>query len=176
VKAAAQAIYLADGRPRASHGRLSRIPQELVPSLPRVWCGDCSKICASCCHSSRSTASVAQTAHHQHHQALALSKSAAAQAHGLLCERRKCRPHHLLHLPEIQPGMENPTLKLFTQSSLTSPERWRRLTLNLTYSRICPSPLVECWCQHVSLRRRECKTPRSPESVLSQKRFFPSFS
>jgi transposase-like protein len=37
--------------------------------------------------------------------------------HGLFCERRKCGPHHLLHLPEIQPGMENPYPLRITQAA-----------------------------------------------------------
>src|SRR5205807_2312726 len=50
-------------------------------------------------------------------------------AHGLLCQRRKRRPHHLLHLPEIQPGMENPHPQPIYTSSLTSPTRGSSLTL-----------------------------------------------
>jgi len=42
-------------------------------------------------------------------------------SHGVLCERRKRGPNHLLHLPEIQPGMENPHPQPIYTSSLTSP-------------------------------------------------------
>jgi hypothetical protein len=38
-------------------------------------------------------------------------------------ESRKCGPHHLLHFPAIQPGMENPhPLPIYT-SSMASPMR-----------------------------------------------------
>ena len=36
-------------------------------------------------------------------------------SHGVLCQRRKYGPNHLLHLPQIQPGMENPhPLRIYT--------------------------------------------------------------
>jgi hypothetical protein len=41
-------------------------------------------------------------------------------ADGVFCERRKCGPYPLLHLPEVQSGMETRTLRIYT-SSLTSP-------------------------------------------------------
>src|SRR5581483_3294301 len=67
------------------------------------------------------SASVAQTAHHQCDRALLRRSAPANQAHGLLCECRERGSHHLLHLPEIQPGMENPHPQPIYTSSLTSP-------------------------------------------------------
>jgi len=68
-----------------------------------------------------SPAPVAETAHHQRDRALLRGSATPDPAHGVLCERRKCGPHYLLHLPEIQSGMENPhPLRIYT-SSLTSP-------------------------------------------------------
>jgi hypothetical protein len=50
---------------------------------------------------------VAETAHHQLDLALIRGSAPPHAAHGVLCQRRKCGPHHLLHL-KIQSGMENP--------------------------------------------------------------------
>src|SRR5204862_1453486 len=66
-------------------------------------------------------APVAQTAHHQRDRALLRGSATENPTYGVLCERRKCGPHHLLHLPEIQPGMENPHPQTIYTSSLTSP-------------------------------------------------------
>src|SRR5207237_1664163 len=57
---------------------------------------------------SLSPAPVAQTAHHQRDRALLRGSATENPTYGVLCERRKCGPHHLLHLPEMQSGMENP--------------------------------------------------------------------
>src|SRR5208337_852564 len=66
-------------------------------------------------------ASVAETAHHQRDRALLRGSATPHSSPGVLCERRKCGSHHLLHFPEIQSGMENPhPLRIYT-SSLTSP-------------------------------------------------------
>src|ERR1039458_3291685 len=63
---------------------------------------------------------VAQTAHHQRDRALLRGSSAPNSSHGVLCECRKRGPNHVLHLPEIQPGVENPyPLPIYT-SSLTT--------------------------------------------------------
>src|SRR5438552_9014993 len=64
---------------------------------------------------------VAQTAHHQRDRALLRGSATENPTYGVLCERRKCGPHHLLHLPEIQSGMENPHPQPIYTSSLTSP-------------------------------------------------------
>ncbi len=67
-----------------------------------------SAICPSCWPSSRFPTPVAQGAHHQHHRTL-------------LRQRAVRGPNHLLHLPEIQSGMENPHPPAIYTSSLTSP-------------------------------------------------------
>src|SRR5437879_13791379 len=82
----------------------------------------------SCCRADTvvlrlSPAPVAQTAHHQRDRALLRGSATENPTYGVLCERRKCGPHHLLHLPEIQSGMENPHPQPIYTSCLTSP--WR---------------------------------------------------
>src|SRR5207247_10727529 len=67
-----------------------------------------------------SPAPVAQTAHHQRDRALLRGSTTENPTYGVLCERRKCGPHHLLHLPEIQSGMENPHTQPIYTSCLTS--------------------------------------------------------
>src|SRR5439155_2981541 len=67
-----------------------------------------------------SPAPVAQTAHHQRDRALLRGSATENPTYGVLCERRKCGPHHLLHLPEIQSGMENPHPQPIYTSCLTS--------------------------------------------------------
>jgi len=42
--------------------------------------------------------------------------------YGVLCERKKRGSNHLLHLREIQPGMENPHPQTIYTSCVTSPE------------------------------------------------------
>jgi hypothetical protein len=64
--------------------------------------------------------SVAETAHHQRDRAL-LSGSATNPSHGVLCQCAKRGPNHLLHLPEIQSGMEKPHPQPIYTRSLTSP-------------------------------------------------------
>src|SRR5207237_4401036 len=75
-----------------------------------------------------SPAPVAQTAHHQRDRALLRGSATENPTYAVLCERRKCGPHHLLHLPEIQSGMENPHPQPIYTSCLTSPKS--RLWLN----------------------------------------------
>src|SRR5579864_6304553 len=64
---------------------------------------------------------MAQTAHHQRDRALLCGSATPHSPHGVLRQRRKRGPHHLLHLPEIQPGMENPHPQPIYTSSLTAP-------------------------------------------------------
>src|SRR5437667_9652045 len=78
---------------------------------------------------------VAQTAHHQRDRALLRGSATENPTYGVLCERRKCGPHHLLHLPEIQSGMENPHRQPIYTSCLTSPLRDFRF-LSSTFSGI----------------------------------------
>src|SRR5204863_4362002 len=75
-----------------------------------------------------SPAPVAQTAHHQRDRALLRGSATENPTYGVLCERRKCGPHHLLHLPEIQSGMENPHPQPIYTSCSTSPPVRKCLT------------------------------------------------
>src|SRR2546426_8459041 len=91
---------------------------------------------------------VAQTAHHQRDRALLRGSATENPTYGVLCERRKCGPHHLLHLPEIQSGMENPHPQPIYTSSLTSPLHGG----SLTCTRIPPNiPRLHDWPSHLSL-------------------------
>ena len=120
VKAGAQAIYLAEGREQAEaafrrfrarwrrdYGSMVRRLERDLPELlsffafPRhLW------------RKLRTTNVI---------ERCFVEVRTANSAHGLLCECRERGPHHLLHLPEIQPGVENPhPLRIYT-SSLTSP-------------------------------------------------------
>src|SRR6202007_1802490 len=65
---------------------------------------------------------MAQTAHHQRDRALLCGSATPHSPHGVLRQRGKRGPHHLLHLPEIQPRMENPHPQPIYTSSLTAPE------------------------------------------------------
>src|SRR5208337_4468055 len=68
------------------------------------------------------TALVEKAAHHQHHRAVFCGGPPPNAAHGLLCQREECGSYHLLHLPALQPGMENPHPPRFYTRSLTSPK------------------------------------------------------
>src|SRR5438445_13766716 len=70
----------------------------------------------------------------------ALLRVSATQnpTYGVLCERRKCGPHHLLHLPEIQSGMENPHPQPIYTSCLTSPGTLVVLRTDSIRSRLFP--------------------------------------
>src|ERR1039458_6941299 len=79
---------------------------------------------------------MAETAHHQRDRALLRRSAQTNPAHGVLCQRRKRGSYHLLHLPEIQPGMEIPHPQPIYTSSLTSPEGHPSLTLLFPTRRI----------------------------------------
>ena len=120
VKTDAQAIYLADGPPPGGGCR-----PRLQPTLAKriSVCGQ-----ATGTRSARTAGlfpipktPLAQAAHHQYHRALFRRSPPQNQAHGLLRQRAVSGPNHLLHLPEIQPGMENPHPPSFYTSGLTSP-------------------------------------------------------
>src|SRR5436190_22779779 len=64
----------------------------------------------------------------QRDRALLRGSATENPTYGVLCERRKCGPHHLLHLPEIQSGMENPHPQPIYTSCLTSPKEIQTLT------------------------------------------------
>ena len=65
------------------------------------------------------SAAVEEVTNHQHHRALLRGSPAPHPAHGLLCERAKRGSNHLLHFPEIQPGMEKSYPQAFYTGSLT---------------------------------------------------------
>jgi len=77
VKTGAQAIYLADGATTATRSPGTPFGLRLSPSL------------------------VAEAAHHQCNRALLRRSAPPNPPHGVLCECRKRRPYHLLHLPAI---------------------------------------------------------------------------
>src|SRR5438128_2134784 len=111
--------HLSGRKPGASRSRLSRLPLTLVPSLsghgPALATGPARVAVVL----RFSPAPVAQTAHHQRDRALLRRSSATHSPHGVLCECRERRSNHLLHLPEIQPGMESPHPQPIYTSSLT---------------------------------------------------------
>src|SRR5205807_9690766 len=67
-------------------------------------------------------------------------------AHGLLCQRGERRSNHLLHLPEIQPGMENPHPQPIYTSSLTSPPLVVHLTLHSATTTMLSRPASSQKC------------------------------
>src|SRR5437667_10136759 len=103
---------------------------------------------------------VAQTAHHQRDRALLRGSATENPTYGVLCERRKCGPHHLLHLPEIQSGMENPHPQPIYTSCLTSPH-----PENLGLPRFS---LLES--RSLSAERRESETTRNRLRPLASTR------
>jgi putative transposase len=122
VKTGAQAIYLAEGRGQAEaafrrfRARWRKDYGSMVRRLER----DSARTAGLFRFS---PAPVAQAQDDQCDRTLLRRSSAAHPADGVLCECRERGPHHLLHLPEIQPEMENPhPLRIYT-SSLTSPLR-----------------------------------------------------
>src|SRR6266404_3069728 len=127
VKTGAQAIYLAEGRGKAetafrSFGARWR---------RQYWRGGATAgtgLTGVAVVLRLSPAPVAQTAHHQRDRALLRGSATENPTYGVLCERRKCGPHHLLHLPEIQSGMENPHPQPIYTSCLTSPHSQLHLT------------------------------------------------
>src|SRR5712691_5728661 len=114
AKSGAQAIYLAESRARAEAAfRAFRAPPAGTRSA-----GTALLFCFS-------PTLVAQITHYECDRALLRGGATSHPADGLLCERRDRGPHHLLHLPAIQSGMENPhPLRIYT-GSLTSPPHLR---------------------------------------------------
>ena len=82
-----------------------------------------------------------KAAHHQHHRALFRRSAPPNPAHGLLRQRAERGPNHLLHLPELQPGMEKPHPQPFYTSSLTSPRHAYRVDFSETYRQTLNSPV-----------------------------------
>ncbi len=120
VKTGAQAIYLAPSRAQAE-AAFSRLRMRWRTGVRQRGAPPGTRLAGTAVLLHLSPAPVAETAHHQRDRALLRGSATPDPAHGVLCERRKCGPHYLLHLPEIQSGMENPhPLRIYT-SSLTSP-------------------------------------------------------
>ena len=127
VKTGAQAIYLAAGRRQAEaafrrfrarwrrdYGSMVRRLERDLPELLSFFAFP--------------RPPVAQAQDDQRDRALLCGSTTADSAHGLLCKCRERGPHHLLHLPALQPGVENPhPLRIYT-SSLTSPSTRGGLT------------------------------------------------
>ena len=128
VKADAQAIYRADGR-SASPSRGTRFLPPLAGGRTPHGATTGARSAGVAVVFPLPAASVEEAAHHQHHRTLFRGGASSDPAHGLLCQRAERGPHHLLHLPALQPGMENPHPPRFYTSSLTSPAGHRFLTI-----------------------------------------------
>src|SRR5438128_8428617 len=128
VKTGAQAIYLAEGRGK-DRNRFSELRRRLAAAVRRGGATAGTGLTGVAVVLRLSPAPVAQTAHHQRDRALLRGSATENPTDGVLCERRKCGPHHLLHLPEIQSGMENPHPQPIYTSCLTSPSNCGDLTI-----------------------------------------------
>src|SRR5437667_12788320 len=104
---------------------------------------------------------VAQTAHHQRDRALLRGSATENPTYGVLCERRKCGPHHLLHLPEIQSGMENPHPQPIYTSCLTSPVLALCLTQGVPREHTCFIPKTKSSVSPVAGAERRNRTSRA---------------
>src|SRR5207244_2606443 len=116
----APAIYLAEGRGKAETA-IRSCGARLAAAVRRGGATAGTGLTGVAVVLRLSPAPVAQTAHHQRDRALLRGSATENPTYGVLCERRKCGPHHLLHLPEIQSGMENPHPQPIYTSCLTSP-------------------------------------------------------
>src|SRR5207249_11215013 len=105
VKTGAQAIYLAEGRGKAETAFRS-FGARLAAAVRRGGATAGTGLTGVAVVLRLSPAPVAQTAHHQRDRALLRGSATENPTYGVLCERRKCGPHHLLHLPEIQSRSE----------------------------------------------------------------------
>src|SRR5579864_2431124 len=151
--------HLPGGGPSPCRSRFPQIPRPLAPHLSQHGQKVGPRLARVAIVLRLPPASVAQTAHHQRHRALLCRSATPHSTHGLLCERRKRGSHHLLHLPALQPGMENPHPQPIYTSSLTSPRPVRLLTRRNT-------PVI-----HSAFARRKlaCRNPRP--HTLSSSRF-----
>src|SRR5205807_5865102 len=111
----------AGGRAGQSRNRFSQLRRPLAAAVRRGGATAGTGLTGVAVVLRLSPAPVAQTAHHQRDRALLRGSATENPTYGVLCERRKCGPHHLLHLPEIQSGMENPHPQPIYTSCLTSP-------------------------------------------------------
>src|SRR5579863_9580874 len=113
-------------QPRPRRGRVSPLSLALVARLRAHGAPPATRSSRTAVGVRLPPTSVAKVAHHQRHRTLLRRSAPQNSPHGLLCERRKRGPNHLLHLPEIQPGMENPHPQPIYTSSLTSPQSLMR--------------------------------------------------
>src|SRR5437899_367116 len=114
--------HLSGGRAGQSRNRFSQLRRPLAAAVRRGGATAGTGLTGVAVVLRLSPAPVAQTAHHQRDRALLRGSATENPTYGVLCERRKCGPHHLLHLPEIQSGMENPHPQPIYTSCLTSPQ------------------------------------------------------
>jgi hypothetical protein len=113
--------HLSGRRSRASRSRISPLPRPLVAGLRQHGAAPGTRSARAAFLLRLSPPPVAQAKDDQCDRALFRRSPAAHPADGVLCECRERGSNHLLHFPEIQPGMENPhPLRIYT-SSLTSP-------------------------------------------------------
>src|SRR5436190_6515001 len=129
-------VGLSGGRAGQSRNRFSQLRRPLAAAVRRGGATAGTGLTGVAVVLRLSPAPVAQTAHHQRDRALLRGSATENPTYGVLCERRKCGPHHLLHLPEIQSGMENPHPQPIYTSCLTSPIPTHFLTCPYYRSRI----------------------------------------
>src|SRR5206468_706663 len=162
--------HLSGGRAGQSRNRFSQLRRPLAAAVRRGGATAGTGLTGVAVVLRLSPAPVAQTAHHQRDRALLRGSATENPTYGVLCERRKCGPHHLLHLPEIQSGMENPHPQPIYTSCLTSPlRRWR-----LTAPRIPPkmaasvlSSLSSLMIAQIISHYRIAGRPMDTEALLS---------
>src|SRR5437667_644766 len=122
--------HVLGGKPGKSRGRVPQLPRPLAAGVRADGAAVGTRLAGVAVVLRLSPASLAQAAHHQRDRALLRRSTTADPADGLLCECRERGSHHLLHLPEIQPGMENPHPQPIYTSSLTSPHRVRQVIVD----------------------------------------------
>ena len=119
--------YLFGGEPGPGRSRLPRFPGALAAAVRGHGAPAGTRSAGTALLFCFSPTLVAQITHYECDRALLRGGATSHPADGLLCERRERGPHHLLHLPAIQSGMENPhPLRIYT-GSLTSPPPTEKL-------------------------------------------------
>src|ERR1019366_405538 len=111
---------------------------------------------------------------HQRDRALLRRSAQTNPAHGVLCQRRKRGSYHLLHLPEIQPGMEIPHPQPIYTSSLTSPRVPNALAAKGVQGRqYGPRAWEVLWQQNIAsmvIRTATTSRARGREKSLARRR------
>jgi hypothetical protein len=102
------AIHLSRRQPEPGASRFSPLPGALAARLRPDGPAPRARSAGTAFVLQLTQAFMEEGAHHQRHRTLLRGSSPKNPAHGLLRQRGQRRPHHLLHLPEIQPGMEKP--------------------------------------------------------------------